>query len=102
MAGSKVADPLREWAKTFEGYASQNNGLGVWFDGEDLLAIANDMRIDADKVDVEHHCRMWQCEREVRKRLCTDVRWAVNMLEKSVSRGWIREQLEDGETSELG
>ena len=96
MAKSKVADPLREWAKTFEGYASQNNGSGVWLDGEDLLTIANDIRIDADEVDAEHQRRMWQCEREVRKRLCTDVRWAVNMLEKCVSRGWIRSQFEDG------
>ena len=54
----------------------------------------------ADEIDAEHKARMRQCEREVRRRLCKDVRWAVNQLENCHSRGWIRQQIESGEMGE--
>lgn len=80
---TRIADPLRRYADSIPG------GLG----GDALHHIA-------DQIDEEHQRRMWQCEHEVRKRLCKDMRWAVNVLEKQAMRGWIRKQIEDGNIDE--
>lgn len=81
---AKVTEPLREWIDTMDALGEPCGRL---------LEIA-------DEIDEEHKHRMWQCEREVRKRLCKDVRWAVNQLESCYARGWIRQQIESGEMNE--
>lgn len=77
----KIADPLRELAHVMRLESAEDADL--------LMACA-------DEIDKEHQVRMWQCEREVRRRLCKDVRWAVNQLEQHAMRGWIRRQIEEG------
>lgn len=55
---------LIKWAETFEKQAADNNGFGTWMDGPDWLAIANDMRIDADEYvchDVSKTLGRWTC-----------------------------------------
>ena len=74
----KIADPLRRYAEGIPG------GLG----GDALRHIA-------DQIDRDHEQRMWQCEHEVRKRLCTDIRWAVNLFESQCSRRQIRKQVDE-------
>lgn len=96
MPKHRVADPLRTWAKVFEEYAARNNGFGASLSGEDFLSIANEMRMDADEIDREHEQRMWQCEHEVRRKLCRDIRWAVNLFEDKCSRRQVR-KVADGE-----
>ena len=72
---------------------AEQNGGEVLVKAEELAAIA-------DEIDGQHRQRMWQCEREVRKRLCKDVRWAVNLLEDCATRGWIRRQIEKADDDE--
>lgn len=75
----KIADPLRKYAEGIPG------GLG----GDALIHIA-------DQIDREHEQRMWQCEHEVRRRICRDLRWAVNLIEDKCSRRQVRTIIEDG------
>ena len=74
----KIADPLRKYAEGIPG------GLG----GDALMHIA-------DQIDRDHEQRMWQCEHEVRRRLCRDVRWAVNLFEDKCSRRQIRKRVDE-------
>ena len=74
----KIADPLRKYADGIP------DGLG----GDALRSIA-------DQIDRDHEQRMWQCEHEVRRRLCRDVRWAVNLLEDKCSRRQIRKRVDE-------
>lgn len=71
----KVADPLRKYAEDIPG------GLG----GDALRHIA-------DQIDCDHEQRMRQCELEVRRKLCRDIRWAVNMFEHESSRRQVRKE----------
>ena len=57
--------------------------------------IGGNLKAIADGIDDEYKSRMRHAEHEVRKRLCTDVRWAVNMLEHRCSRRQVRDALED-------
>lgn len=53
----------------------------------------------ADEIDRDHETRMRQCACEVRRRLCKDIRWAVNMFESGHNgRQSVREKA--GEVSE--
>lgn len=45
---------MHDYAKLFEKYAANNNGMGVILAGEDCLALANEMRMDADDIDAEN------------------------------------------------
>ena len=48
-----MSNALHEYAKLFEKYAT--NGLaGIWLEAEDCLALANEMRIDADIIESEN------------------------------------------------
>lgn len=80
---AKVADPLRERILWLE-------ELG--YDEREPMLIQT-LEACANQIDEEHQRRMHQCEHEVRRRLCKDVRWAVNQLEKQYARGWIRQQI---------
>lgn len=86
---ARVADPLRDYADVMEHMTADNF---------DSIQGPKYLRGLADQIDEEHKRRMHQCEYEVRRRLCKDVRWAVNKLEKCCVRGWIGQQIENGET----
>lgn len=79
----KVADPLRKYAEGIPG------GLG----GDALRHIA-------DQIDREHEQRMWQCEHEVRRRICRDLRWAANLIEDKCSRRQVRKIIGDGDNDQ--
>lgn len=49
-----MSNALHDYAKLFEKYAANNGGMGVILAGEDCLSLANEMRIDADAIDVEN------------------------------------------------
>ena len=77
---ARIAEPLRELAHTIRLESAEDADL--------LMACA-------DWIDREHEQRMWQCEHEVRRRLCRDVRWAVNLLEDKCSRRQIKKLMEE-------
>lgn len=81
----KIADPLRERILRFE-------ELGI--DKEYPLLIQT-LEACANQIDRDHEQRIWQCEHEVRRRLCRDVRWAVNLLEDKCSRRQIRKRIDE-------
>lgn len=80
----RIANPLRDAVYDMQLDAE---------DSERLLEIA-------EQIDNEHFHRMYQCESDVRKRLCKDVRWAVNLLERCWTRGGIRREIEGDECDE--
>ena len=49
-----MSNALHDYAKLFERYAANNGGTGVILAGEDCLSLANEMRMDADAIDVEN------------------------------------------------
>lgn len=49
-----MSNALHDYAKLFERYAANNSGMGVILAGEDCLALANEMRMDADAIDAEN------------------------------------------------
>lgn len=49
-----MSNALHDYAKLFERYAANNGGTGAILAGEDCLALANEMRMDADAIDAEN------------------------------------------------
>lgn len=49
-----MSNALHDYAKLFEKYAANNGGTGAILAGEDCLALANEMRMDADDIDAEN------------------------------------------------
>ena len=49
-----MSNALHDYAKLFEKYAANNGGAGAILAGEDCLALANEMRMDADDIDAEN------------------------------------------------
>lgn len=84
MKGRPIADRLRAHAGHLEDPKKRKLFLEI-----------------ADEIDREHQMRMWQCEHEVRRRLCRDIRWAVNLFENGYDgRRSIRRRLDEGDADE--
>lgn len=49
-----MSNALHDYAKLFEKYAANNGGTGAILAGEDCLALASEMRMDADDIDAEN------------------------------------------------
>ena len=49
-----MSNALHDYAKLFEKYAANNGGTGAILAGEDCLALANEMRMDADDLEREN------------------------------------------------
>ena len=50
--------------------------------GAEVAALLDKFNEYTEAVHEEHERRMWQCAREVRRKLCKDIRRAVNEFEK--------------------
>ena len=44
----RLRDVLESYAKTFDGWAAENNGGGRQMDGQDWLELANELRMERD------------------------------------------------------
>ena len=76
----KITDELMEYADTV---------------AEIDPTIGGNLKAIAEKIEIKHSNRVKQAKHEMRRRLCTDMRWAVNMLEHNCSRRQLRDALED-------
>ena len=85
MTKVKVSKPLRQLIEETDGMTRS-----VHVTADRLTKIA-------DEIDQEHKRRMWQCEHETRRRICKDMRWAVNELENAywVRRSMMRDQIRE-------
>ena len=46
----RLRDVLESYAKTFDGWAAENNGGGRQMDGPDWLELANELRMESDGI----------------------------------------------------
>lgn len=92
-----MSNALHDYAKLFERYAANNGGTGAILAGEDCLALANEMRMDADAIDAENTKL-----RELLQRLLMEYRYISVRPRKVYMRHEERMRAIEEEMRELG